>query len=113
MKAEIKNLDQVREEIAKVKGAIVVMEAGLYAALDELQVSGLTAVRTVHHARGEYQETRPAPALRTQRELIASLRALRRHMADLRKEEAALASAKAVETSHWAQFAQKGEKRES
>lgn len=106
----MKPLQQVQREITQVGQALAVIEEGLYEALADIQKNGLTAVRTIRHNNNEYSEVRPSPALKQQREFIATLRSLRRHLVALRAEERALASAEELASSPVAKFAPQARK---
>lgn len=100
--AETKTLT---EKIRQTEEAIRTIEAGLYRALKDLERDGATTLRTIKHARGQYTEERPNPAIRQQREFIAALRSLRRHLTELKAAEAELV--KQSKPSRWARFAPK------
>jgi hypothetical protein len=98
-------METLEEKIQKTEAAMAAIERDLYIALADLEKNGATTPRVITHGRKSYEELRPNPALRRQRECLSSLRTLRVHLFYLKKERDG--AIKATTPSRWTRFAPK------
>jgi len=100
----VKTQTEITAEIARVSEGIATYERGLQEALQDIKENGLTYMRHVKNGQGSFEEERPNPAIRTQRECISAIRSLTRYLNDLRKQEQRLIEAARSTTNRFSKF---------